>query len=398
VCVRKRCATWLAVVASVALGFPALADDVIVFSSNRSGTPGSIFRVRIDGNGVIEATPTDLTPDTGGLETAPSISPDGKWIAYVMQRNGVWKMKLDGSQRTQLTTMDTSHLTTDWGDPNEILFNNWDVCAEDIWGIPPAGGTAHRVIDAGLDIPGPVAVSVARSVAGELAVVGTHCGVGGDLYLRDASGSYSLFWPGASHVDWSPDGTRLAVQYEAPDGSLNIWTGKRDGTDRRQLTFTGRNSDPSWSPDGEHIVFTRSNGQGQGNNIWYLDVADPSHQTQVTFGNGFDDNKPVWAQPDCGIVGPAGPPGPQGPQGPAGPAGPIGPQGPQGDTGPAGPQGPVGPQGPAGPDYPSGSYLLLTPGLSPPAGYTFVGTFVEESIRTGDGNPFRLRIEIWRKN
>jgi hypothetical protein len=41
---------------------------------------------------------------------------------------------------------------------------------------------------------------------------------------------------------------------------------------------------------------------------------------------------------------------------------------------------------------------LLAPGNAPPAGYTFIGSFVEESIRTADGNPFRLRIEIWRKN
>lgn len=118
-----------------------------------------------------------------------------------------------------------------------------------------------------------------------------------------------------------------------------------------------------------------------------------------------------------GPAGPAGPTGPEGPAGPAGATGPEGPPGPVGSPGSTGPTGPTGPEGPAGPagapgdpgppgatgalaEQVSGSVLLMVPGATPPAGYVFVGSFVEERVDPDGpgGLPARpLRMAIWRK-
>ena len=53
-------------------------------------------------------------------------------------------------------------------------------------------------------------------------------------------------------LDWSPDGSRLALVSGA-----RIYTVNRDGSGMRRLRTgtTGRDSSPSWSPDGRQIVF-----------------------------------------------------------------------------------------------------------------------------------------------
>ncbi len=50
---------------------------------------------------------------------------------------------------------------------------------------------------------------------------------------------------------------------------------------------------PDWSPDGDRIVFTRSEPDGSNESIWIVN-ADGSGLVQVT--DGTDDN-PVWGTP-----------------------------------------------------------------------------------------------------
>jgi Tol biopolymer transport system component len=73
---------------------------------------------------------------------------------------------------------------------------------------------------------------------------------------------------GASDLDWSPDGSRIAFR-----GGEHIYTARADGRGLRQLTShkSPNNSSPAWSPDGKYIAFIRdgsdlyvmrSNGRG----------------------------------------------------------------------------------------------------------------------------------------
>ena len=55
---------------------------------------------------------------------------------------------------------------------------------------------------------------------------------------------------------WSPDGRRIAFVSDR-SGVYEVWTINADGTDLKQVTFTGKSgtSFPIWSPDGQRLLF-----------------------------------------------------------------------------------------------------------------------------------------------
>lgn len=70
--------------------------------------------------------------------------------------------------------------------------------------------------------------------------------------------------------DWSPTGDRIAFHGWVA-GTPQIFTVAPNGSGLRQLTQQGRNEDPSWAPDGRHIVFASSR-EGGGAALYVLDV------------------------------------------------------------------------------------------------------------------------------
>src|SRR4029079_5775896 len=79
-------------------------------------------------------------------------------------------------------------------------------------------------------------------------------------------------------LDWTADGK---IVYSSMAGDhLNISLVDRDGSNETQLTFNaGDNYTPATSPDGRFIVFS-SNRTGS-LNIWRMNAADGSNQTQI---------------------------------------------------------------------------------------------------------------------
>lgn len=76
----------------------------------------------------------------------------------------------------------------------------------------------------------------------------------------------------------SPDGKQVAfivstVDVKDDKSLAQIWTVNADGTDERQVTFSGdRVSTPRWSPDGKYLSFTASRpGAARGNQVWLMD-------------------------------------------------------------------------------------------------------------------------------
>ncbi len=91
--------------------------------------------------------------------------------------------------------------------------------------------------------------------------------------------------------DWSPTGDRLAFHGWVA-GTPQIFTVAPDGRGLRQLTQEGRNEDPSWAPDGRHIVFS-STRDGSGA-LWVLDVVSGRIRKLV---GGADARLPDWSGP-----------------------------------------------------------------------------------------------------
>lgn len=110
---------------------------------------------------------------------------------------------------------------------------------------------------------------------------------------------------GGSGFEASPNGTKIAY---ARDGSVfgnDIFVMNADGSGRTNLTNTpeAHEDDPSWSPDGTEMAYSRSYSDSNGGRvfeIWTMN-ADGSGQAQLTTGVdgpgdlGSQDGWPDWS-------------------------------------------------------------------------------------------------------
>jgi TolB protein len=215
----------------------AKTGDRLVFASDRSGsTELYIVAVPPAGSAPAGSLPATQLTHNGKLSTNPAVSPDGQWIAYVLQdalqsttpqtpSGDLWLVSLDGQKNYNLTQSPAANFWQSWSpDGKQIAYasnrsaagasTQWSIWVQDV--APLLAGQA----------PAP------RMIANN----------------------------GRSPV-WSSDGTQIA--YLAPydsAGHAQLYTVKPDGSGQLQLTdhkYTGSGpgmDTPAWSPDGRWML------------------------------------------------------------------------------------------------------------------------------------------------
>jgi Tol biopolymer transport system component len=175
---------------------------------------GDIYTVKSDGTGLKRLTDDNL------IEGAPSWSPDGRRIVYVVDSTSegtgvtphLWIMNADGSGKRQLTKGSVYANEPAWSpDGKRILCVGWGIGPEaalsggQFYVISAEGGTPKRVMREGAGV------------------------TGGNIPV------------------WAPDGRILFANVG------DVWSVKPDGSGLTQLTQIGNVTDFALSPDGKSL-------------------------------------------------------------------------------------------------------------------------------------------------
>jgi Tol biopolymer transport system component len=192
---------------------PSLSPDgeFVVYTAIDGGDR-DLFLLRIGGQKAIK-----LTEDSPADDNHAAFSPDGRFIAFRSERGdgGLFVMGATGESVRRLTTFGDNPA---WSpDGREIVFgtegrsdpSNREKTSE-LWVVPAAGGEPRR-----------------------------------------------LFAGDAVQPAWSPGGSRIAFWALRPgSGIRDVWTIAADGSDPRMVTDQESvDWDATWEPDGRHLDF-----------------------------------------------------------------------------------------------------------------------------------------------
>jgi Tol biopolymer transport system component len=215
---------------------------------NDSHTRGEIFTIKSDGSGLFQVTHTP-----GEASTEPDPFPDGRWIDYMVIRNGdlstgrLFKIRPNGSERTSLSKSCTGVCVgdgfLDWSHTGLIAFQR-NLSANP---AKPVGFSAIFVMTPD----------------------GTHVR---QLTLRSenpASANNRFF---DESPEWSPSGRQLAFDRGRNSDNLHaIFTMQLNGTGLRGITpWKLDASQPQYSPNGRWIAFRSCESCATSGNIWLV--------------------------------------------------------------------------------------------------------------------------------
>ena len=238
------------------------------------------------------SSPSDMhftaVTNFSGLEAQPSLSPDGRSVAFVSNREGqydIWVGLVTGGRLVRITNDPNLEATPRWSpDGATIAYSRLnDSGLFDIWQIPALGGTPRRIVTDAME-PGWSADG--RSIVYRNLSTST-------IWICDATGSNAraVTQPdAASSAHRSPalshGGREVAfLQWASgPYGELavaDLQTGRI-----RTLTHDGALvCSPAWSPDDRFLYFASSRGGAV--NVWKIPSAGGNPE-QITAGQGDD--------------------------------------------------------------------------------------------------------------
>lgn len=227
-----------------------------------------------------------------GVQAQPAISPDGRSVAFVSDRDGHYNIYvglLSGGSLVQITHGANFKSRPAWSpDGGAIAYAQLnDSGLWDIWEVPALGGTPRRVI---LNATDPAWSPDGKSLAYVSIADGTlwTSGVYGENARELAARNVSSFLISgrAAEPRFSPDGREIAflVLSNGPYGDLGVLD-PQSGTVRALTSSHALSLSPAWSPDGRSIYFASSRSGTV--NIWKIPAAG-GEARQITEGQGDD--------------------------------------------------------------------------------------------------------------
>jgi TolB protein len=194
-------------------------------------------------------------PRFGGTNMSPAWTSDGTRLAFSSSRTGdpeIYLVDADGRNLKRVTAFRGPDVSPVWNPKTnaQIAWVSGRTGLPQIYLMDSDGTNVQRVTDQGY------AVSPSWSPNGQYLAFSwiRHYGPGApgnqDIYVMDiVSKRFVQLTHDAGRNDfpsWSPDGRHLVFQSDR-NGPFQIWTMLADGTQQKQLTTTGQNTQPNWS-------------------------------------------------------------------------------------------------------------------------------------------------------
>lgn len=260
-----------------------------------------VFSATVDGDSDIYLTDWDgqkisnLTNTATLFDTAPEISPDSKYIAYISSEHqpDIMVMKADGTDQVNITNHSGRYGLLSWSPDSKVLFFSSDRGGTpNIFSVKPDGNDLTNI-------------SQGRGLDGTFSLSPDGQSITFDSDREGAMDIFSININGKSLVNltnhpardveprWSPNGEKIAFRSDR-DGGWDIYIMDKDGSAQVNLTNTPTIDETviSWSPDGQYLLFTsRVNGKSD---IFTLGI---NGEQLINLSNHPDnDYGPIWVE------------------------------------------------------------------------------------------------------
>lgn len=255
-----------------ATGEPGMAASRVAF--NMQGTDGNkeLYLIDSDGENLHRLT------NNQALSLSPAWSPAGDKIAYSSEKSGDWRIYqrtlATGEERMLPAGREGMYITPAYApDGHTLAFSisggsgsglytydmDRDCCLTQL-----SGGAGWDELSPTYSPDGTRIAFNSNRFGTAVPQIMVMAATGGDPetispYTYGSGGYYTA-------PDWAPNSDLIAFHGRVRRGTFHILVADlKDGGRRlRQLTWEGNNEDPSWAPDGRHLVFVGERSWGRG--------------------------------------------------------------------------------------------------------------------------------------
>ncbi|HEU0029909.1 MAG TPA: hypothetical protein VFQ53_04695 [Kofleriaceae bacterium] len=255
-----------------------------------------IFAVNADGTGI-----TNLTQGAAGDDYKPAWSPDGKYIAFVSERNytggsgqDVFVMEADGRNPM---LVDVKADAPTWSpDSTKLAYGTFKSGRFQIHVANRDGTNSVNITMSNFPDNGP-----RWSPDGSKILFETVRGsFGSAIFIMNPDGSgQTALAPSLqvnAHPAWSPNGARIAFNGATTindDTDVYLINADRSGLVNITPGIVPEDKDASWSPDGKQLVIATK--RDNTNNELYRINDDATGPLRLTTSDFFSEAAPAWA-------------------------------------------------------------------------------------------------------